>query len=297
METAGEPSADAPGGTDPTVAEVATASAGRAAPRYLTLAGFTARHGFTTRTGGVSVGHYASLNLGLSSGDDPAAVEANRDRLLQLLGIEREQVCGYHQVHGTRVMQAAPGWFDEQADASVSDDPALLLVVSAADCFPVLFHDRRSGAVGAAHCGWRGTVDHLAGAVVIRMRQLFGTDPADLEVAIGQGIMGGCYQVSREVGERFLDAGFPASVLAPVGDRADLPGRERNPDGPLLDLLAAIRFDLAQSGVPTGNVTALARCTHCEPEVFYSHRRDDGLTGRMWGFVQAGPRVDRVVSR
>ncbi len=241
----------------------------------LTLDDFGARHGFTTRVGGLSSGPYASLNLGLSSGDDPETVEANRALLLAELGVDRSRVCGYHQVHGSQVEVASPGWFEKKADAAVTDDPELLVVVSAADCFPVLFHDRRSGAVGAAHCGWRGTVGHIVANVVEAMGRHYGSAPADLEVAIGQGIMGTCYQVAPEVVDEFIAAGFPASVATPTDGR------------PLLDILAAIRFELARVGVEDERVHALGRCTHCEPEVFYSHRRDEGVTGRMWGYVQA----------
>ena len=241
----------------------------------LTLAEFSARHGFTTRTGGLSQGPYASLNLGLSSGDDPATVEANRDLLLGELGSDRSRVCGYHQVHGARVEVAEPGWFEKKADAAITDDPELLLVVSAADCFPVLFHDRRTGAVGAAHCGWRGTVGHIVANVVEALGRQYGSAPGDLEVAIGQGIMGTCYEVAPTVVDEFIAAGFPPEVASRGGER------------PLLDILAAIRFELARVGVEAEQVHALERCTHCEPEVFYSHRRDAGLTGRMWGYVQA----------
>lgn len=243
----------------------------------LSLAGFSARHGFTTRVGGVSNAAYQALNLGLSTADEPATVEANRDRLLARLGVDRSQVCGYHQVHGVAVKVASPGWFEERADASVSDDPNLLLVVSAADCFPVLFHDPVTGAAAAAHCGWRGTVGHLAAAVVEELQERFGAAPNDLEVAIGQGIMGTCYEVSQQVVDEFAAAGFPDSVATPTDDS----GRH------LLDILAAIRFDLERAGVAAANVHALERCTHCEPEAFYSHRRDAGITGRMWGFVSA----------
>ncbi len=253
---------------------------------YLTLPGFTAPHGFTTRAGGVSEGPYASLNLGLSSGDDRAKVEANRALLLEALGARREQVCGYHQVHGARVMVETPGWFDEKADASVSADPEHLLVVSAADCYPVLFHDPVTGAAGAAHCGWRGTLQRLPALVVEALAREYGSDPAEVRVAIGQGVGGRCYQVDRAVGEAFLAAGFPAHVLAegpPPPDLADLaPGEDRV----LLDVHAAVLHALAEAGVRRQNVVSLGRCTHCEPASFFSHRRDRGLTGRMWGFVR-----------
>ncbi len=255
----------------------------------LTLPGFTAPHGFTTRAGGVSEGPYASLNLGLSSGDARDRVEANRDRLLAALGVRREQVCGYHQVHGARVMVGRNGWFEEKADASVSDDPEHLLVVSAADCYPVLFHDPVTGAAGAAHCGWRGALQRLPALVVEAMAREYGADPGELRVAIGQGVSGRCYQVDRSVGESFLAAGFPDAVVSegePPPDLADLaPGGERV----LLDVHGAVLHALAEAGVREEHVASLGRCTHCEPDEFFSHRRDRGRTGRMWGFVRPTP--------
>ena len=132
----------------------------------LSIDGFSAPHGFTVRAGGVSRGPYASMNLGLSSGDDRELVEENRRTVLAQLGATHQDVCGYHQVHGTRVMVEAPGWFEEKADAGVSNDPRHVLVVSAADCYPVLFHDPVTGAAGAAHCGWRGTLGQIGRAHV-----------------------------------------------------------------------------------------------------------------------------------
>ena len=244
-------------------------------PDILTLEGFGALHGFTTRAGGVSQGPFASRNLGLSSGDDPAAVDANRTRLLAELGFSKEDVCAFHQVHGTRVLLAEPGWFEEEADAAVTDDPEVLLVVSGADCLPLLFHDPVQGAVGAAHAGWRGTAAGIAARVVEAMTARFGSRPADLRVAIGPGILGDCYQVGPEVVDAFTEAGFPSGVARPdvVADRF------------LLDLVAANRIVLEGAGVPPDRVLALDRCTHCEPATFYSHRRDRGRTGRHWAYV------------
>ena len=244
-------------------------------PGLLSVQGLAAEHGFTTRSGGVSSGAYGTLNLGLSSGDERAVVERNRDLLLAHLGFSRQRVCAFNQVHGARVLMGRATWFDEDADAAVSADPDLLLVVSAADCFPVLFHDPVSGAVGAAHCGWRGTALRLAAEVVTTMRREFGSDPADLRVAVGPGIRGDCYQVSRDVVDEFRRAGFPESVAEPSGS------------GFLLDLEAAIERSLLAAGVEAANVEFLRRCTHCEPDEFYSHRRDAGRTGRSWGFVRA----------
>ncbi|MEJ2290188.1 MAG: peptidoglycan editing factor PgeF [Deinococcales bacterium] len=231
-------------------------------------------HGFTLRGGGVSDGAYASLNLGLSSGDAPEAVEANRDRLLAALGYGRDDVCAFHQVHGRRVLDGTPGWFVEQADAATSATPGRLLVVSVADCLPLLFVDPVRGAVGAAHCGWRGTVQGLAGEVVRAMSQRYGSRPADLRVAIGPGIQGPCYQVGPEVVRAYREAGFPDDLATP-----DDEGRHR------LDLVAANRFVLEGAGVRPQRVWSAAACTHCEPDRFYSHRRDAGVTGRHWAFI------------
>lgn len=260
---------------------VGDATAVTSPPGVLRVPGLGTEHGFTTRNGGVSSGAFTSLNLGLSSGDDRQLVEANRDRLLAHVGVERERVCAFNQVHGTNVLVGRPTWFEEDADAGITDRPDLLLVVSAADCFPVLFHDQASGAVGAAHCGWRGTEARLVAEVAKAMHREYGTAAADLRVAVGPGIRGACYQVSAPVAERFTAAGFAAAVTPDA-----VPGKF------LLDLEAALAATFAEVGVPAGNVEWLARCTHCEPATFYSHRRDAGTTGRLWGFIRAGVGAD-----
>lgn len=232
-------------------------------------------HGFTTRVGGVSEGPFASLNLGLSSGDDEVPVAENRRRVLQTFGVSQGQVCAFHQVHGDRVLTATPSWFEEEADAAVSDTPGLLLVVSTADCLPVLFHDPRTGAVGAAHCGWRGTVARLAQRTVEALRKRFGCGPADLRVAFGPAIQRPNYQVGPEVALAFREAGFPNSVLS-----KDTSGRF------LLDVPAANRWLLLESGVRPSNLWDSGLCTHRDTR-FYSHRRDRGRTGRQWGVIAA----------
>lgn len=257
-------------------------------------------HGFATRLGGVSDGPFASLNLGLSSGDAPALVEANRDRVLTAFGVDREAVTAFDQVHGDRILEAGPSWFEEQADAAVSASPGAFLVVSVADCFPLLFHDPVRGVIGAAHCGWRGTVLGLAGKVVSAMVARHGSRPRDVRVAIGPGIRGACYQVGPEVAESFRSAGFPAAVVrrerGEVAPAAKSPSQARQEvtasasaivteDRYRLDLPAANRWSLRGAGVPDANVVDLGRCTHCEPERFFSHRRDAGVTGRHWAVI------------
>jgi len=242
----------------------------------LRAAGFGALHGFTTRQGGVSEGAFAGLNLGLSSGDSAEKVERNRDRLLGGLGFARDAVLAFHQVHGDRVLGGDPGWFEEEADAAVTKRDDVLLVVSTADCVPLLFHDPVKGVVGAAHCGWKGTASLLAAKVVAAMTTRHGSRPADVRVALGPCMRGGCYQVGPEVVERFAGAGIPDACW-----RADPAQAGRF----LLDLPAANSHALAAAGVPADNVIDIGLCTHCRPELFFSHRRDGGVTGRHWAYV------------
>ena len=234
----------------------------------------TAPHGFTTRSGGVSQGPYESLNLGLSSGDEEGLVAENRRRVLAAFGVDETKVCAFSQVHGNRVLAGGASWFEEEADAAVSDTPGLLLVVSTADCLPVLFHDPVTGAVGAAHCGWRGTVQGTAAATLGKMTK-YGTDPADVQVAFGPAISRTNYQVGPEVVAAFRDAGFPEGIATPDGT-----GRF------LLDVPAANRWQLLQNGVQAENVWESRLCTYAEPERFFSHRRDKGRTGRHWAVIR-----------
>ena len=227
----------------------------------------------------MSEGDYASLNLGLSTGDDASRVAENRKRVLRRFGVTRAQTCVLQQVHSARVVVAEPSWFEIEADASVTDDPGLLLVISTADCTPLLFHDPVRGVVAAAHAGWRGTVRGVARNVVAALTEHYGSNPADLRVAFGPSIAGPCYQVGPEVAAAFAEQDFPASVTRP--DTApDAAGRYR------LDISAANRFALARAGVSETRIFDLGVCTHCEPERFYSHRRDGLKRGSHWALIK-----------
>ncbi len=233
-------------------------------------------HGFTTRVGGVSEGPYSSLNLGLSSGDAEAPVAENRCRVLELFGADEHSTCAFSQVHGARVLTGAPSWFVEEADAAVSNTPGLALVISTADCLPVLFYDPVTGAVGAAHCGWRGTVKGIAAATVHKLIELYGSDPPDLRVAFGPAISKPNYQVGAEVVAEFRRAEFPESIYEPDGT-----GRF------LLDVAAANRWALLGLGVKPEHLWESRLCTYADPERFFSHRRDRGRTGRHWAVIVA----------
>jgi YfiH family protein len=244
------------------------------ASSILTADNLTVPHGFSTRLGGVSSGVYASLNLGLSTGDARAAVAENRRRFLAHFGLGPHQVCALQQVHGAAVHLAEPGWYLVKADAAITATPGLALVISTADCLPILIHDPVRRAIGAAHAGWRGTAQGIAAALVQALTAHFGSDPADLQVAIGPGIQHPCYQVGSEVKDAFAAAGVSAQVITP-----DDAGHFR------LDLVRANREQLSRVGVSEAQVRSLDVCTHCDAERFYSHRRDGRARGSHWALV------------
>lgn len=247
-------------------------------PGHVIVRGFPAPHAFTTRAGGVSVGPYASLNLGLSVPDDPGAVAENRRRVASWFGARPGRLATIHQVHGTRVVEAREASPEVRADAIVSDDPSWTLAVSVADCVPVLLHDPESGAVAAVHAGWRGTAAGVIGACVATMTRRYGSRPASLTAAVGPAISGDAYQVGPEVVEAFVAAGLPADVAWP--DPND-PGRHR------LSVAAGVRHALLDAGLSTERILDGGWCTASRPESFFSHRRDAGRTGRHWALVRA----------
>lgn len=231
----------------------------------------------TLRTGGVSRGPYASLNLGLSVGDDPRAVAVNRARVAEHFGVTLERVMRLDQVHGSVVRVAGLDPIGAEGDAVVTDDPGWLLAVSAADCLPLLAFDPGSGAVAAAHAGWRGAVAGVVAATVETLRDRFGSRPADLRVWFGAAIRGERYQVGPEVAEAFVAAGAPESAVWP--DSA-APGRFR------ADVALLARAQLVACGVPAAQVVDAGVCTSADARC-YSHRRDAGRTGRHWALIRA----------
>ncbi|HUK65591.1 MAG TPA: peptidoglycan editing factor PgeF [Anaeromyxobacteraceae bacterium] len=232
------------------------------------LAGFP--HGFTTRSGGVSTGRFSSFNLGGRVGDEDASVESNWELLRSTTGLTFARV---RQVHGDRVMVATQATSPrEEADGVVSVKPGLAACVSVADCVPILIGDPRSGAVAAVHAGWRGTLGHVAARAVSALQREAGAHPGDLLVAIGPAIGPCCYEVSADLAQIFRD---------------DLGARVAEPrsSGSRVDLWLANELVLRKAGVDRERIEVLGRCTSCEVETFFSHRRERGETGRQVGFI------------
>lgn len=221
---------------------------------------------FSTRRGGVSPAPYESLNLGLSTNDDPERVAENRRRMLAALELDPGRLATAGQVHGARVVEVERPGHTAQCDALLTAVPGLALAVTAADCVPLVL--RAPGWVAAAHAGWRGTADGLPAAVLEALRHRAGVDAAGVRAAIGPCIRACCYEVGPDVARR-----FPASAVTLVRSRHHL------------DLSTAIRVQLMDAGVAASALTDSSACTACAPGWYFSHRRDAGQTGRHWGVV------------
>jgi polyphenol oxidase len=210
---------------------------------------------FSTRRGGVSEGPYESLNLGILTDDERTRVERNRELLAEEAGIDARSIAMGWQVHGNDVKEwdAPPDGELDKVDAHVTarDDLALLVIV--ADCLPVALAG--GDRVAMVHCGWRG----LAGGVLAKAVARFDEPPT---AAVGPGIGSCCYEVGDEVRSQF---------------------DERFATGRMLDLRAVAEDHLRAAGVE--GVEHVDLCTSCREDLFFSHRRDAGVTGRQGGLV------------
>jgi YfiH family protein len=230
---------------------------------------------------------YATLNLGTSVGDDPKAVQENRRRFFGRFGIRPSQVVRVKQVHGDGVLAVDEALMSRQRfprllldegyayDALVTNLTDLALVVSTADCVPLLIHDPVHRAVGAVHAGWRSTAKGIASRAVQTMEVAYGTDPGDCRVAIGPGIRGCCYEVDAAVTEA-MTAALPTWAEHAVVSR---PGHF------CLDLAGVNRAILETAGVRGERIADVGLCTACRRDLFFSHRAEKPRTGRMMNLI------------
>jgi hypothetical protein len=232
-----------------------------------TIAG--ARYATTDRYGGVSTAPYDELNLGDHVGDDPAAVAENRARLAASVDLLPDRLVFMSQVHGTEVavVDGPSGTVPPTADALVTREADLGLVVLVADCVPVVLAARRSDVLAVAHAGRKGVAAGIVGATVEAMRAL-GARPDRMVAMVGPAVCGACYEVPAEMAD---DVG----ALVPAARAVSRDGN------PALDLRAGVAAQLAAAGVATIEVDPW--CTRESPDLF-SHRRD-GVTGRFAGVV------------
>ncbi|MGE5175349.1 MAG: polyphenol oxidase family protein [Hyphomicrobiales bacterium] len=238
----------------------------------------------TTRRGGASAGPFATLNVGLVPGEREEAVAENRRRVRADFGAGEREPFRVHQVHGDRIVPArsagdAPGLRADgllldgpRRDATTPGDARIPCVaVSVADCAPVAIVAEGAPLAALLHCGWRGTV---AGIVprAVSLLEARGARARALRAVVGPCIHPCCYPVGPDVAAR-----FPTIHLVPHAS-----GRHA------LDLPGAIVATLRAAGVPASRITVAGECTSCRSDLFFSHRRDRGVTGRHWALLRLG---------
>ena len=242
-------------------------------------------HGISTRLGGLSDSPFATLNLGLKTGDDPEKVRHNRRLFAQAVGADIDNAVTCQQVHGDHIhivtaADAGRGALDHAVavpatDALATAAAGVPIMLFFADCVPVLVYDPVRRAAAISHAGWKGTVARIAAKTVLAMADTFGTRPADCLVGIGPSIGPCCYEVDQPVIDA-LSQSFCETwqhFVVPRGDRW------------MLDLWQTNHAQLEEIGVPRDAIAIGGVCTSCNTALFYSHRKEKGQTGRLGALI------------
>lgn len=238
-------------------------------------------HGFCTRLGGVSQDRYATLNVSARWGDAPEDVAENLRRIAALGEFELERLVRVRQVHGTGVIAAHEVNDLSEADAiwhaRVHPGSAKVVAVTTADCVPILICDRNASVVAAVHSGWRGTAANIAGHTVATLRDRGGVAPEQLLAAIGPCIELAAFEVGEEVAEPFARQFDGRFVSRSFGEK------------PHVDLVGFVRAQLLEAGIPDAQIERVGACTHSNPELYYSYRRDGAGIGQHLSLIGLGP--------
>jgi len=287
-------------------------------------------HAFSTRRGGHSQAPCAGLNLGFTESDERARVEQNRRRFLDQLGAKDFALASVRQVHSSHSLVVTRDREDRLAyqwpggevctpeanqlpagDGLMTSAPGILLTIRIADCLPLLLVDPTRRVVAAVHAGWRGALARIIEKAVGDMRRAFGSDPQELIAALGPSIRACCYEVGEEVVEAF-HGGFadadrffqpPANRPEAAVDRRAILFESAYPPGHApehvpaarLDLTAVTRHQLSTAGVRSANILAADYCTACRTDLFFSHRREGGSTGRQAAAIGIRRSSDPVI--
>lgn len=237
-------------------------------------------HFTSTRNGGVSVGNYSSLNLGLYSDDNPENLHENFARIFSKVGIQKCQVFLPFQTHGDIVRIIDEGFLIQSinnhqnllngVDAIVTNLPNQFIGVSTADCVPILLYDPVKKAIAAVHAGWRGTCKRIVSNTVKLMMKSYNTNPADLIAVIGPSISPEVYEVSYELVDIYKKEKFETEEIF-FQKRGKL----------YLDLWTANKLLLSESGLNDKNIAISGHCTYSQHEKFFSARRLGIKSGRL----------------
>jgi len=233
-------------------------------------------HGFIGRSGGVSKGAFASMNLSYWVGDDYDAVDANWERIRRDEP-ELKLVASLNQVHGAVVHAATrdTAKLRPAGDGILTAEPGVILGIYTADCVPILMVDSKRKIAGAFHGGWRGIIADIAGAGVRAMVKL-GACASDIRAAMGPSIGNCCFEVDAELGRRFEREIAGARIHTSAG----------RPGKAFIDLRAVVRDQLERAGLAAANIASAGPCTRCATDRFFSRRAAGGkTTGLQLSFV------------
>lgn len=237
-------------------------------------------HGFSTRLGGVSTGPCATMNISTTRGDAPEAVAENRRRIAAAIGVQPEDMTFTHQTHTTNVAvveEKDRGTRFMETDGMVTNVPGICLVTFYADCVPLFFVDPVHRAIGLSHSGWRGTVGRIGKVTVEKMTERYGTDPEDIIAAIGPSICQDCYEVSEDVIRRFQESfsrEYWPELFYNKGD-----GKYQ------LNLWKANEYVFREAGILKEHIVTTNVCTHCNPDILFSHRTTGEKRGNLSAFL------------
>lgn len=220
------------------------------------------RHGFFTRQGGKSTGIYGGLNCGVGSNDDKKTVQDNRQSVANTFGLDKDALVSMYQVHSAKVTTITPETTHERSecDAMVTNSTGLALGILTADCAPILLEDRKNGVIGAAHSGWRGSVNGIAQATVNAMVDL-GADTGEIKACVGPCISQRAYEVGADFFEDFIAEDLKYSQYFANG----------NGEKMQFDLPRFVMDQLRSCGLESVNWTG--HCTYSDPDRFFSYRR------------------------
>ena len=245
------------------------------------------KHLFSTRVGGVSKGICSTMNLSYTRGDDKEAVDENFRRIADVLGCDIGDIVCSDQTHTVNLRVASrldggkgiltPKDYTD-IDGLLTDEPGLVLATFYADCVPLYFVDTKKRAIALAHSGWRGTVARMGRCVTEKMKDVYGTDPADLVAVVGPSICQACYEVSEDVADAFAQEfrgeGQADEILLGKGG-----GKYQ------LDLWRANEIVLTEAGIPAEQIQVTDLCTCHNSEYLFSHRASRGKRGNLGAFL------------
>lgn len=238
--------------------------------------------GFSTRLGGVSEGHLASMNLSFTRGDDEENVYENHRRFAEANGYDWQRLVFSDQVHNTDIYvvtdkDAGKGITRKSdiknIDGLVTNVPGVPLITFYADCVPLYFYDPIKRVVALAHSGWKGTVGKIGMRMVEKMNDVYGSEPGDIKCAIGPSICRRCYEVSEDVVEQF-EAAYNNELFVKMIDKKEN-GKYQ------LDLHLACMYNFMEAGIPAENIAMPDICTCCNSDILFSHRASKGMRGNL----------------